>query len=480
MKSVFRAFLLLLTILVVILVVNTVRFESKQLDVQVVPAPPLADQALEHFQQAVRIKTISFGDTIPPDSSEFFAFHRFLESAYPRVHENLKLEKVEDYSLLYTWEGSDPSAKPIVLMAHMDVVPVEPGTESIWTVDPFGGEIKNDTIWGRGTTDDKMNLIAMMEAVELLLASGFKPPQTIYLSFGHDEEVGGTGAIAIANLLKSRNIKAAMVLDEGGIITVDKVPGMNQPVALIGTSEKGYLSLNLSLEEYGGHSSIPAAETSIDILSRAILKLRDNPFEASFSRSTSDFMDYVGPEQPFLQKMFFANRWLFESVIVGIYEGSSGGNAMVRTTIAPTIFNAGIKDNVIPTIAKATVNFRLLPGDTRESVIEKVKSILADDRIKIEPTAFGNEPSKVTPTDGLAFKVVEKAIRTSFDNTIVAPFLMVGATDSRHFGEVSDQIIKFSPMTDPIGFHGIDERISVEGYRHGIWFYEQLIRSFNE
>lgn len=466
--------------LVVVLVVNTVRFESKQLDVQVVPAPPLADQALEHFQQAVRIKTISFGDTIPPDSSQFFAFHRFLSSAYPRAHENLTLEKLEDYSLLYKWEGSNLSANPIVLMAHMDVVPVEPGTESIWTVDPFGGEIKNDTIWGRGTTDDKMNLIAMMEAVESLLGSGFKPTQTIYLSFGHDEEVGGTGAIAIANLLKSRNIKAAMVLDEGGIITLDKVPGVNQPIALIGTSEKGYLSLNLSLEEYGGHSSIPASETSIDILSRAILKLRDNPFEASFSKSTSDFMDYVGPEQPFLQRMFFANRWLFESVIVGIYEGSAGGNAMVRTTIAPTIFNAGVKDNVIPTIAKATVNFRLLPGDTRETVIEKVKSTLADDRIKIEPTAFGNEPSNVTPTNGPAFRAVEKAIRMSFDKTIVAPFLMVGATDSRHFSEVSDQIIKFSPMSDPIGFHGIDERISVDGYRHGIWFYEQLIRSFNE
>ncbi|MCB0490059.1 MAG: M20 family peptidase [Cyclobacteriaceae bacterium] len=480
MKSVFRAFLLLLVVLVVVLVINTVRFESKQLNVQAVPAPPLADQALEHFQQAVRIKTISFGDTIPPDSGQFFAFHRFLQSAYPRVHEDLALEKVKDYSLLYKWQGSNPSANPIVLMAHMDVVPVEPGTESIWTVDPFAGEIKNDTIWGRGTTDDKMNLIAIMEAVESLIAGGFKPLQTIYLSFGHDEEVGGTGAIAIANLLKSRNIKAAMVLDEGGIITVDKVPGMKQPVALIGTSEKGYLSLNLSLEEYGGHSSIPAPETSIDILSRAILKLRDNPFDASFSKSTSDFMDYVGPEQPFLQKMFFANRWLFESVIVGIYEGSAGGNAMVRTTIAPTIFNAGVKDNVIPTIAKATINFRLLPGDTRETVIEKVKSTLADDRIKIEPTAFGNEPSKVTPTDGLAFKAVEKAIRTSFDNTIVAPFLMVGATDSRHFSEVSDQIIKFSPMSDPIGFHGIDERISVDGYRHGIWFYEQLIRSFNE
>lgn len=477
MKKFITIVLALVIILVGILVFNTVSFRSKQLDIAAESSPPLSQATLQHFVQAIRYKTISFGDTIPPDSTEFFGFHRFLEKAYPQIHEKLELEKLVDYSLLYKWPGKNSDTSPIVLMAHMDVVPLEPGTESLWSVDPFEGIIKNDTIWGRGTTDDKMNLIAIMEAIEKLLVEGFQPERTIYLAFGHDEEIGGKGATAIAKLLESRNVKADLVLDEGGIITLDKIPGITQPVALIGTSEKGYLSIELSVEENGGHSSMPSPETAIDILTRSIVKLRDNPFEADFSQSTHDFINYIGPEQPFFQKMVFANQWLFKSVIVGIYEQSAGGNAMVRTTTAPTIIQAGIKDNVIPTLANATINFRLLPGDTQESVITKVASVINDTRVKISKLSFGNDPSAVTSVDGVGFKWVQTAARKSFDQTIVAPFLMIGATDSRHFGKISEQIIKFSPMSDPIGFHGINERISVKGYQDGIWFFEQLIKT---
>ena len=477
MKKFFLALLFALIALLGVLLFNTVQFKSRQFDVVAEPAPKISERTLENFKSAIRYKTISYGDSIPTDTAQFFGFHRFLEKTYPLIHKNLEREKVKDFSLLYKWQGQNPGANPIVLMAHMDVVPVEPGTESIWQVDPFEGVIKNDTIWGRGTTDDKMNLIAIMEAVEKLLSENFIPARTIYLSFGHDEEIGGQGAIAIANLLESRNLKADLVLDEGGIITLDKIPGITQPVALVGTSEKGYMSLQLSVELSGGHSSMPAPETAIDILTKAIVNLRANPFDADFSQSTKDFIQYIGPEQPFLQKMVFANQWLFKSVIVGIYEQSPGGNAMVRTTIAPTVINAGVKDNVIPTLAKATINFRLLPGDTQETVIAKVTKAIADQRVKISKLSFGNDPSAVTPIDGYGFKTVEKAARKTFQGTIVAPFLMIGATDSRHFGKVSDQIIKFSPMNDPIGFHGIDERISLKGFQDGIWFFEQLIKS---
>lgn len=477
MKKFFLYLLLILIVLIGILLFNTFQFKSKQLDIAVIPSPPFSESALKNFQAAIRYKTISYGDSVPLDTAQFLGFHRFLESTYPLIHNNLQLEKVEEYSLLYKWEGKNISTDPVVLMAHMDVVPVEPGTESIWSVDPFEGVIKNDTIWGRGTTDDKMNLISIMEAIEKLLQDGFVPERTIYLAFGHDEEIGGQGATAIAGLLKSRNINAALVLDEGGIITRDKIPGITQPVALVGTSEKGYMSLELSVELNGGHSSMPADETSIDILTQAITRLRENPFDADFSPSTQDFIEYIGPEQPFLQRIVFANQWLFKSVIVGIYEQSPGGNAMVRTTTAPTVIHAGVKDNVIPTLAKATVNFRLLPGDTQQSVVERVTAVIADHRVNVTKLSFGNDPSAVTPVDGYGFKTVETAIRKTFDQTIVAPFLMIGATDSRHFGEVSDQIIKFSPMNDPIGFHGIDERISIKGYQDGIWFFEQLIKS---
>lgn len=474
-----KIFTISLAMLVGVLIFNTIQFKSKQLDIDAQPASELSQLSLHRFSESIKYKTISFGDSIPPDTTAFYGFHRFLKTAYPLIHEKLEKELVAEYSLLYKWTGKDDSVNPIVLMAHMDVVPLEPGTESLWSVNPFEGIIKRDTVWGRGATDDKMNLIAIMEAVEKLLSENYQPERTIYLAFGHDEEVGGTGAIAIAKLLESRNIKADLVLDEGGIITVNKIPGIAQPVALVGTSEKGYLSLELSVEQNGGHSSMPSSETAIDILTKAIVKLRDNPFDADFSQSTRDFINYIGPEQPFLQKIVFANQWLFKSVIVGIYEKSAGGNAMVRTTTAPTIINAGVKDNVIPTLANATINFRILPGDTQESVISHVTSVINDTRVKISKLSFGNDPSRVTPVDGVGFKWVESAARKSFEHTIVAPFLMIGATDSRHYGKVSSQIIKFSPMNDPIGFHGINERISVKGYQDGIWFFEQLIKTIN-
>jgi carboxypeptidase PM20D1 len=463
-------------LLVGILLFNTFRFTSKQLAIETVPSRELTQESLKHFQEAVSYKTISYGDSTLFDSTQFLGFRNFLEKTYPTIHTKLSREFVAGYSLLYKWEGRNPDLKPFVLMAHQDVVPIEEATQSIWTVDPFAGEVKEGFIWGRGTTDDKINLISIFEATEKLLLEGYQPERTIYFAFGHDEEVGGTGAKAIAALLQSRNVKADLVLDEGGIITLDKVPNMTKPVALLSTSEKGYLSLDLTVEKSGGHSSQPAKETAIDILASALLKIRENPFEARVSESTQGFLDYIGPEMPFLQKIIFANQWLFEGLIVSIYEKSPTGNAVMRTTAVPTIIDAGIKDNVVPTIAKATVNFRLLPGDEINEVIEQVKLKVNDERVKISSAnSFLAEASAVTPTNSYAFEKVNKTIKKSSANTLVAPLLLIGGTDSRHFGEVSKGIIKFSPMIDPIGFHGIDERVSLESYRTAIWFYEQLL-----
>ena len=463
-------------LLVGILLFNTFRFTSKQLAIETVPSPELTQESLKHFQEAISYKTISYGDSTLFDSTQFLGFRSFLEKTYPTIHTKLSREVVVGYSLLYKWEGKNTDLKPYVLMAHQDVVPIEEVTRSKWTVDPFVAEIKEGFIWGRGTTDDKINLISIFEATEKLLLEGYQPERTIYFAFGHDEEVGGTGAKAIAALLKSRNITADLVMDEGGIITKKEIPNMTQPVALLGTSEKGYLSLDLTVEKSGGHSSQPAKETAIDILASALLKIRENPFEASISESTQGFLDYIGPEMPFLQKIIFANQWLFEALIIGIYEKSPTGNAVMRTTAVPTIIDAGIKDNVVPTIAKATVNFRLLPGDEIKEVTEQVKQKINDERVKISnANSFLAEASAVTPTHSFAFKKVNETIRKTSANTLVAPLLLIGGTDSRHFGEVSTGIIKFSPMVDPIGFHGIDERVSLESYRTAIWFYEQLL-----
>ena len=480
LKKVFKAIFLLTTILIAVLLVNTFRFTSKQINMEALPAPVVTENAIRNFQEAIRFKTISNSDPTLLDSTQFFAFHRLLKKNYPTLHALLAREMVEKYSLLYKWEGKDPGLNPMILMAHQDVVPIEEATRSMWSVDPFAGEIKDNFIWGRGTADDKVNLISIMEAVEKLLKENYQPDRTIYLVFGHDEELGGTGAQAVAKLLKSRNVRAEMVLDEGGIITNDKVPGMTRPVALIGTSEKGYMSLQLRAEKNGGHSSMPEAETSIDILAKALIRLREHPFDPDFSPSTQGFMDHVGPEMPFLKKIVFANPWLFKSVIIGIYEQTGSGNAIVRTTIAPTILQAGVKDNVIPTIAKATVNFRLLPGDSASFVMDRVIEIINDPRVTVTAVnGFIGESTSATSEDSFAYKRTDEIVRKTFANTVSTPFLMIGGTDSRHFSEISTGIIKFSPITDPIGFHGIDERVSLESYRSALWFYEQLIRESN-
>ncbi len=479
LKRILLALAILLLPLAAVVLYNTFTFSSVQYTVKANPAPEVSADALQHFQQALGYRTVSFADSTQLDSTQFNGFHRFLKQTYPRVHQTMTVQVFKNYSLLYTWPGKNSSLKPYILMAHQDVVPIEEASRAMWTVDPFGGVIKDGYIWGRGTTDDKINLISIMEAAEKLMAENYQPERTIYLVFGHDEEVGGSGAIAMADWFKQQNIEAELVLDEGGIVTREKIPGIDKPVALIGNAEKGYLSLELSVEKSGGHSSMPEKETAIDILTSAIQKLRGQPFEARFSEPMEGFIASLGPEMPFVQKMAFANTWLFKSAIVATYEKSGPGNAMIRTTLVPTILQSGIKDNVVPTIAKATINLRLLPGDQSDAVIARLQQLVADERVKFSKLAPLAEASPVTAMTSEGFRKVEATIKQSLPGTLSSPFLVIGATDSRHFHEVSPHVLKFSPMIDPIGFHGIDERVSLESFQTAIWFFENLIRNAN-
>ncbi|MGC3943586.1 MAG: M20 family peptidase [Chryseolinea sp.] len=481
MKRFFLVLLMAIVLVIVIVLFKTFAFKSQQLNFPASQASEPSENAVQHLSESIKFKTISYGDSARLDTAAFFGFHRFLQRTYPLVYSKLILKAVAKYSLLFQWPGSGTELKPVVFMAHQDVVPVEEAAASLWTVEPFAGTVKDGSIWGRGTADDKINLIAMLETVEALLAKGYTPKRTLYLCFGHDEEMGGYGAAEMAKLLVEAGVQPDLVLDEGGIVTREKVPGMKKAVALIGTSEKGYMTVSLSVEKNGGHSSMPETETSIDILTKAIVRLREHPFESRFSPSTEGFMRNLGPEMPFVNRMAFANPWLFTPMIKGIYEQSAGGNAMIRTTLVPTILDAGVKDNVIPTRAEASVNVRLLPGDSSGTVLALIREIVGDERVRIAlQSQFVHEPSAVTDETSYAYQVVNEAAKRSFDNVITSPFLMIGATDSRHFAKVSSGIIKFSPMIDPEGFHGIDERVSLEGYGRALLFYDQLISIINK
>lgn len=455
---------------------NTLRFTAPPDAPVTATAPPtLPDSAVTHLQQAIRFPTVSSSQALPPDTAAFRGFQRFLRRAYPLVHASLQRETVNHHSLLYRWPGVDVSCPPILLLAHYDVVPVEAGTR--WRFAPFSGQLREQQIWGRGAIDNKSNVIAQLEAVEQLLRAGKQPARTVYFFFGHDEELGGhQGAKAAARLLLQRGIHPAFILDEGGFVTTQKVPGMHgKPVALIGTAEKGYLSLQLSAAVAGGHSSIPVATTALDLVAQAMVTLRGKEFPAQLTPPMQEFARHVGPRLPFVQRMVFANQWLFRPLILRTYTKTAAGAAAVRTTLVPTIFQAGVKDNVVPTAATATVNLRLLPGTSTASALAQVRAWLPDARVHVKPVGTPAEPSPAASTSNPAYQLIEAQVHQQIPSATVTPFLFVAQSDSRHFLPLSPHIYRFSPFTDPIGFHGVDEHISLKSYQHSIAFYAGLL-----
>lgn len=482
MKKILLSLLLILLVFVSYLLYNSFNFESKQIKSEAINSIAVNQRAVENFRNALRIKTISPENIADFDSTQFQFFASFLKETYPLVDSLLDKKVFNEFSFLYKLEGSEPKLKPIILMAHLDVVPVIEKNLADWKQPPFEAKIVDGVIWGRGAIDDKVSVVGIMEALEMLLKQGFKPKRTIYLSFGHDEEIGGqNGAKVIAAYLKSQNVEAEFVLDEGMPITQGLIPGIEKEVALIGVAEKGFLSLKLSIKLSGGHSSTPDKETAIDVLSNAIVKLKKNPFPAKLSPPVKEFINYIGAEMPFVNKVVFANAGLLEPLILKIYEQSPSGNALVRTTTAPTIFTSGAKENVIPQFASATVNFRILPGESIESVIKHVKNTINDNRIKIKEGAFSTEASKVASTNSLGYQAIHKTISQIYPDVLVTPNLVIGATDSRHFEGISDNVYKFLPIhinkENLKSYHGINERISIKDFENTLRFYVQLLKN---
>ena len=459
---------------------NLVRFESKQITTDSIVDFQPADSALHHFSEALKIKTISPENPIDFDSIAFDQFTAFLASSYPLANSLLDKKNFLKYSTLYTWKGSDPSLSPAVLMAHMDVVPVIGANTTDWKYGAFDGKIAEDTVWGRGTLDDKINVIALMESVEQLLSQGYIPQRTLYISFGHDEELGGQGAQAIATYLKAEGIRPEFVLDEGSVIASGLIPGVASDVALVGIAEKGFATIHLSVEIEGGHSSFPANETAIDVLAAAIYKVKSNPFPAVLSDPLKQFFSFVGPEMDFPNNLVFANVSVFSPVIKKIYESSNTGNANVRTTTSPTVFHSGIKENVIPKRATASINFRIVPGETTQSVMDRVQTLIDDDRVKLSLGDFISDPSPVSDPESDAFKLLQQTINQVFPDALVAPGMVVVATDSRHFSDISQNTFRFLPIrldrTNISSIHGINERVAVSEYYTSIQFYGELIK----
>lgn len=481
-KKILSFIIFLLVAFTTYLVLHTLAFKTRQISVQKVSKIEIDSSAVRHLSEAIKIKTISPGEIADFDSSQFVQLVDFLANTYPLADSILSKTNVNDLSLLYEWKGQDSEKKPVVLTAHMDVVPVTAEELQDWKAPPFSGIIRKDTIWGRGTLDDKVSVIGIMEAVEYLLAHGYAPDRTIYLAFGHDEELGGmNGAQEIVKVLQGRGIDPEFVLDEGYTLTQGLVPGVLTDVAMIGIAEKGFASLTLTTDIDGGHSSMPGEQTAILSISEAISKISGQPFPTELCEPVHLFLDHVGPEMRFQEKLVFANRNLFKSAIINAYSKSAPGRAVIQTTMAPTMFNSGIKENVIPTAASATINFRILPGTSIEQLISHIQQTINDESIQIELGEFYSEPSHVSSIETHGYATINKTIREVFPEAITAPNLLIAATDGRHYSEICKNIYRFLPVylsPDNIkAIHGINECIAVHDFENAIRFYVQLIRN---
>lgn len=480
----FRAILIGIGLLLSIFIINFFLFNSPVVQLSpLLDDSPIDKQAVaQRLSRSIQFKTVSSTPLEPSAKQAFIRFHQFLKKSYPLIHTNLQLTKVGELSLLYRWRSENPDAKPLLFLSHQDVVPVD--TESLpqWQHPPFSGAIKDNHIWGRGAIDIKSGLMGVMEAIEGLLAKGFIPQQDIYLAFGHDEEIGGSeGAYEIAKGLKKEKLQFQFILDEGGsILEPGAIPGIAQPVALIGIAEKGYVSLKLTAGAAGGHSSMPPQHTALGIIAKAIVALEENPFPPNLQYSRKLF-NTVGPAMGVRERFIMANMWLTEDLLDIILSANKTTNATIRTTTAVTMAQGSNKDNILPSKASAIINFRIMPGDSIQSVIDTVRNIIDNEHINIAIVGKANEPSTVSVSDNSQFEAIKSAIyRVSQDDQlIVAPYLVVGGTDAKHYSGLSDSIYRFAYNRFTAHtlqhMHGVNEQINIDHYLNLIRFYRELI-----
>ena len=443
------------------------------------------EKLILNLSESLKYKTISYQDSIFSEPIHFLSFHKFLERAYPKVFSQLEKRIYSNYSILLKWKGvNNTPHNPILFMAHMDVVPI--GNYEQWKNPPFSGNIDNDYIWGRGALDNKSSLIAILESIEHLLNSGFSPNRDIYLAFGHDEENSGTrGNAVIADSLASEGVYFDMVIDEGSVITDGMIPNLDKPVAIVGVAEKGYASFELLCNHESGHSSMPNDKTTIGMLAKAIVALEKNKMPAELTDPVISFFDFIGPEMTIQDRFFLSNSSFFKSSILSNLDTNPITSAMVRTTIAPTIINGGIKSNILPSTASAVVNYRIRQGDNIDEVKKHIISTINNDLISISQLKndLSAEPSKVSSTKSPEFHTIHKTIKEVFGDIIVSPGMILATTDSRHYQNIAKNIYRFMPIqlssNDLSMIHGANEKISIESYIKMIEFYIHLIQNIH-
>lgn len=467
----------LIALLLAVVLCRTLAFRPKA----ATPALPKdtdfdGDAVIERLATLVRIPTVSYKEKEKEDESAFSAFVSILPSLYPKVFSTCEYKELPDRALLFRWRGEE-AGDAAVMMAHYDVVPVN---EDAWEKPPFSGIIENGVLWGRGTLDTKVTFNAVLSAVETLISRGFTPKNDIYLAFSGGEEINGDGARNIVSYFKEQNIHLSLVVDEGGAVVENVFPGVKTPCGMIGIAEKGMINVSYRTRSAGGHASAPKPHTPVGILAAACTKIENDPFPMHVSKPVAAMFDTLGRHSTFLYRMIFSNLWLFRPVLDMLCKKSGGElNALMRTTVAFTQMEGSTAANVIPPEATMVSNIRLNPLDTVEGALARLKRTVNDESVEIE-ALYAMEPSRISELDCPAWDKVASAVSSTWQGCIVTPYLMMQCSDSRHYGEISDKVYRFSAMDltkeERATIHGNNERIRLSTACDAVSFYLALMK----
>jgi carboxypeptidase PM20D1 len=439
---------------------------------------------IDRFCEALRIKT-DWPGGVPPGNAEaeapLYRFQEFLFRAYPAFHNAAERWVLGPYSLIYRWPGSESRGKPVLMLAHYDVVPAE---AEKWTVDPFGGEIKDGFVYGRGTLDMKSILIGMMEGAEALCVQGFKPREDIWFAFGGDEErTGLLGARETARWFAERGVRFSWILDEGTPVGENQIRGVDSPLALVSIEEKGFLSLDLSVNQRPGHASRPPDVQAAAVLAKALVRIARRPFPFTLTPTVERFFSGLAPLAAGGRAWAMRHARLLGPVFFRSLKNSPDIAALLHTTVAMTQLEGSAADNVLPSTVRAVINLRLLRPWTVEKAVAYIKKAVHDERVSVTVHGLGTDPVPANPEHargaGPGWRELERAIARVFPGVPLLPFIMIATTDSRHYHNLCEGIFRFSPQRlDPkemAGIHGHDERISLENFTRGVQFYTALL-----
>ncbi|GJE91057.1 carboxypeptidase S [Phanerochaete sordida] len=461
-------------------------------------------QVVEALSAAVHVPTESYDDFGPvgrdPRWQPFFKLHDELERLFPLVYEKLRVTKVNTHALVFHWQGADESLKPVLLMAHMDVVPVEPSTVSSWVHPPYSGHYDGTYVWGRGTCDDK----------------------SVVLAFGIDEESAGVqGAGHIAKHLEHTygQDSFALIVDEGEPFDIPY--GGNVIFANPYVTEKGYFDLRIEVSAPGGHSSVPPRHTAIGVLASILTEIEAHPYEPHLPRNGTLFQEVqcaaahgpdVSAEFKNLARAAITSDAALEALTQLLLAHVPLSSAKLATTQAVDLIAGGAKANALPETAWAVVNHRIAEQSSVAALQERIAATVGPvaSRHGLALDAFGRtvvsgssgrislsdawgtalEPAPVTPTrDNPAYALLAGTIVAALgeyhnaSGVIVQPTYALGNTDTQFYWNMSRNIFRYAHMPADAyynGLHTVNEAIKPTALVGKIGFLVKLILNLDE